>query len=661
MADVCGNLASDCQNSYGTDDEKIPCHANDTTTPMTEEDAGDTLTLPQHTIANPTDTEADFNNAASNTFIENETCDKSDASQRHLPCPSPDQPCLSTPEKPGTISAPVTLSNVKPVSSNPQRGRTNSPSQAHLVSNISPKNMPSAISSMRDDDVYTLRNINFGMRECTIVCQNENGPCPLLAICNVLLLRGTITLDPTCGYIDTATLVQTLTDVLLGKVDEYSDRKLEFENNVQTCMDIFPRLSKGLDVNPKFSHCEGFEFTPQLQIFDIFRIGIYHGWVVDPHDLDSVETVGSKTYNQLLEMVIDSHTAAVSSTQESVDIDVSGRRRSENKGKSHGSYADSIGTKDTAEKEQSCESTIYTALDNVHQVTRKDIDILSDCSTEPICGDDVARQDYQTDRKQTDDEQVRVMQTGAVAEQWLADNQSQLTIHGLCELHSTLADGEICVLFRNNHFFTLMKRQQGQELLTLVTDQGFAGTDIVWETLNSISNDSQFLTDTYSSVSGHRDDRVHDVANGGLRTEFSPDGNSFHPVAASVPPELIHSSTVPFVDNNTTDAQLARQLQYEERMHGMPNEWSDHDKVKSCLEHTALVPPTDTDAALARRMQAEEDAHYALQTRRIDNVPPSGTTQCQPLSPQTPSHLRTTNLASAREKPAQKERNCCVM
>lgn len=55
--------------------------------------------------------------------------------------------------------------------------------------------------------------------------------------------------------------------------DRYSDREQEFENNVQTCMEIFPGLSKGLDVNPKLSSCEGFEFTSQLQIFDIFKIG----------------------------------------------------------------------------------------------------------------------------------------------------------------------------------------------------------------------------------------------------------------------------------------------------------------------------------------------------------------------------------------------------
>ena len=36
---------------------------------------------------------------------------------------------------------------------------------------------------------------------------------------------------------------------------------------------------------------------------------------------------------------------------------------------------------------------------------------------------------------------------------------SQLTFHGLASLAETLKDGEIAVLFRNNHFHTLMKRE----------------------------------------------------------------------------------------------------------------------------------------------------------------------------------------------------------
>lgn len=43
---------------------------------------------------------------------------------------------------------------------------------------------------------YRLKAIEFGQsrRKVKVVMQNENGPCPLLAVANVLLLRNVISL-----------------------------------------------------------------------------------------------------------------------------------------------------------------------------------------------------------------------------------------------------------------------------------------------------------------------------------------------------------------------------------------------------------------------------------------------------------------------------------
>lgn len=46
---------------------------------------------------------------------------------------------------------------------------------------------------------------------------------------------------------------------------------------------------------------------------------------------------------------------------------------------------------------------------------------------------------------------------GIVAEQFLSSTATQLTYHGLCELTSTVQEGELCVFFRNNHFSTMIK------------------------------------------------------------------------------------------------------------------------------------------------------------------------------------------------------------
>lgn len=63
-----------------------------------------------------------------------------------------------------------------------------------------------------------------------------------------------------------------------------------------------------------------------------------------------------------------------------------------------------------------------------------------------------------------------------VVKNWLEATQSQLTVHGICELQASLADGELGVFFRNNHFSTITKRNG--ELYILATDLGFADTSV---------------------------------------------------------------------------------------------------------------------------------------------------------------------------------------
>ncbi|PSN53081.1 hypothetical protein C0J52_09152 [Blattella germanica] len=46
-----------------------------------------------------------------------------------------------------------------------------------------------------------------------------------------------------------------------------------------------------------------------------------------------------------------------------------------------------------------------------------------------------------------------------IAEQFLERTASQLTYHGLCELHAAMRDEELAVLFRNNHFSTILKHR----------------------------------------------------------------------------------------------------------------------------------------------------------------------------------------------------------
>ena len=54
------------------------------------------------------------------------------------------------------------------------------------------------------------RNSSDPLRRIGIITQNENGPCPLLSIVNVLLLRGKLTLPEGCEVISAEQLLEFL-------------------------------------------------------------------------------------------------------------------------------------------------------------------------------------------------------------------------------------------------------------------------------------------------------------------------------------------------------------------------------------------------------------------------------------------------------------------
>jgi hypothetical protein len=47
-----------------------------------------------------------------------------------------------------------------------------------------------------------------------------------------------------------------------------------------------------LDVNVKFTGVRDFEYTPECIIFDLLRIPLFHGWLVDPQTPEVVAAVG---------------------------------------------------------------------------------------------------------------------------------------------------------------------------------------------------------------------------------------------------------------------------------------------------------------------------------------------------------------------------------
>lgn len=152
---------------------------------------------------------------------------------------------------------------------------------------------------------YAVKRVGFFGRSVKICMQNNNGPCPLLAIANVLSLRNELKLPSGVRNITQSDLITAITDLLLDRSKHLEEASAA--DYQQTISDIFPVLQKlttGIDVNVKFHNSHAFEATPEVAVFDLLGISLVHGWLVDPNDSATTAVFGKKSYNELVELLL---------------------------------------------------------------------------------------------------------------------------------------------------------------------------------------------------------------------------------------------------------------------------------------------------------------------------------------------------------------------
>eukprot|EP00117_Sycon_ciliatum_P033533 scpid71386/ scgid25784/ Protein FAM63A len=139
-----------------------------------------------------------------------------------------------------------------------------------------------------------------------IVTQNENGPCPLLALINALCLSRRMRLTPGKMSISGQQLIETLFAYLLeNQPQEMTEaQKLNYERNVQDAMAVSRHLLTGLNMNVKMSRVDQFEYTPEMIIFDLVGVNLYHGWLVEPGSSIHSDLLATLTYNTMVEKAI---------------------------------------------------------------------------------------------------------------------------------------------------------------------------------------------------------------------------------------------------------------------------------------------------------------------------------------------------------------------
>jgi hypothetical protein len=251
---------------------------------------------------------------------------------------------------------------------------------------------------------FLTKNTTFDGKPVSFCLQSHDGPCPLLAMANVLLLRQKLRIKPGSDRLTTKHVLTVIGDAITSHLGASQSDDLEL------CLDELRQLQFGLQVNCGFRSCVAFERTTGFRVFDLLGVKVLHGWL--PEDPESVSVLESMTYNEAAELV---------------------------------AMADDVETRSEAMHDNNLSS-----------------------------------------------DKVELLHKAAIVRRFLDASPSQLTFEGLIKIHAALSEGELAVLFRNNHFSTIILHEG--VLYALVTDVGFQHRDdVIWETLNSLHGDTHLV------------------------------------------------------------------------------------------------------------------------------------------------------------------------
>ncbi|KAK3361073.1 hypothetical protein B0T24DRAFT_122628 [Lasiosphaeria ovina] len=380
-------------------------------------------------------------------------------------------------------------------------------------------------------ETYQIKNINWfdvtaakNPRTSPILVQNANGPCPLVALVNALSL--TTPADKT----NTA-LVETLRSreqvslgLLLDAVfDELmSERRTNSEvalPDVGELYNFLKGLHTGMNVNPRF--------IPAPEVVNSFkRTSLSH---LHPTERSDLTVPG--TFEDTKEMAL----------YATFSIPLI-----------HGWLP--------AREEDVYDSFVRqaTSYEDAQNLLFREEELEEKLSSDHHQG-------------LTEDEQ-QIYQDILTIKSFLSISATQLTPWGLDVIRQSMKPGSVAILFRNDHFSTLYRHPQTLELLTLVTDAGYAShAEVVWESLADVNGEhAEFFSGDFRLVGGasHSQQSGGQVAsparnsNGdgwqtvqGRRGRSQPTSSQAEPGGASAPPTR---------EQEDRDLALAMQLQEEE-------------------------------------------------------------------------------------------------
>ena len=349
----------------------------------------------------------------------------------------------STPELPPREMPPRYEHSERPPPQPPRPPKT--PDDRGEVAPVTARKVPQdeSIRPNRAGETYQVRLVNWydylsptNPRRSPIMVQNANGPCPLLALVNALVL--TTRSDITTPLVETLRVREQVSLGLLldAVIDELMSGRRRGSGgmlpDVSELYTFLVTLHTGMNVNPRFVPSEeatvslmdapidapmslhesrkagGFEDTREMRLYSTFSIPLIHGWIPP---------------------------------------------------RNHPAFA---ALKRTAETYEDAQNVLFREEELEEKLQRQGLS-----PEEQLILEDIASVKY-----------------------FLSSTATQLTGYGLDTVTETLAPGSVAIFFRNDHFSTLYRHPKSGQLLTLVTDMGYAGHDeVVWESLVDVSGE----------------------------------------------------------------------------------------------------------------------------------------------------------------------------
>ncbi|SIO73450.1 Protein FAM63A [Babesia microti strain RI] len=142
---------------------------------------------------------------------------------------------------------------------------------------------------------FSVKYIEYFGDITPIVLQSDNGPCPFLALINILLLRHMISLPIDIKSVEFDYLCTTVIDILVE-----SHTQLDIDQLKYTMLD----MQRGIDVDCGFKNIYDITISSEIDIFKHFGINFVHGWVVSTYDTYYYPILYRFTYNKLMDQLV---------------------------------------------------------------------------------------------------------------------------------------------------------------------------------------------------------------------------------------------------------------------------------------------------------------------------------------------------------------------